>query len=888
MRMKLAIILMFFGLAQANAQDTPLLINEYFQQLPLAQVFEHLEERYGLRLAYDNRITQGIVVDQRIENMPLEEALGQLLQPRGLAFQLIGQKEVLIRPRAPDKKARGERELTGQAVDALNGEPLPYATILIENTGKGAAADENGRFRLHFPAGQEKALLQAQFIGYETKKFQISLKEENNSCLLRLQPRALNIEAVTVLQKPPLLSTGRGQQAFSLDAGQLNNLPDFLGGSDLMRQLQLLPGINAHNDLSAGLQVRGSSEDANMIRLDGITLYRVDHFFGIFSAINADMVDEVKLYKNAFPAEFGGRTGGVLDISTKSPGEGRWIGRAELNLLMANAYLALPLRPSMSLTLSGRITNRDVADSRLFGLIEEEATLTPRFSEGLPSGNSLLRIEPDFNFHDLYAKWEWAPTAADQFSASFFHSYDEFQYAYDQQFSRLLRGRLVRNREVYREQAHWANTGASLQWEHQWTAKWRSEANLSYSTFENSGEVQSRFSRLDGMLSVASFANRQFNAVEGLGFRWKNDWLLPEGQQFSAGYEWLYNESRFEFDVEGGRLREGQQAAHQHTLYAQYQRQWGESWSASLGLRGTHYQADGNIYWSPRLQLGYLLNEEWSLKGSLSHYQQFLREANYEDRFGRIHEFWVLGNEANFPIARATQGMLGFTFRKNGFEFDVEGYERYLEGEVAYALPAPGFGDSTAAPSALSYRLFRGEGRSRGIDLLLKKEWDNYTGWISYTLSKTTQNYQEINRNQPFPAQDDRRHQLKWANILELGRWNLSATYVFASGRPYTDISRFERQEDRRDVDIGDFITYLKDYHRADLGLNYTFPFLGAKGEAGLSVFNLFNRSNIQYRQYIYSLPREEALPLQSRNVVLGTELELLPRTFNLSLAIKY
>lgn len=890
-RTSLLILFCWGGYLAGLSQEGAIVVREQFRNVSLAEAMEQLEKHYQLQIAYDSDILSNITVNQSIYGLPLEEALRSLLEPAALDFQLLPGREVLIRPKGGGNNGGNLLSFRGQAVDAWSGAPLPYATAFLEGSHTGAEADANGRFELPLSDAPKTARVQVRYVGYHPLSITVEPTQKGQHRQLRLTPSIQEIEPVTVSGRPALISTHREARSLSLDATQLSRLPAFPGGDDLFRQLQLLPGINAHDDLSAGLKIRGGDGDENMILLDGITLYSISHFFGVFSAINPELVDEVKLYKNAFPAEYGGRTSGIIEMASKRPESKGLQGTAELNLLMANAYLAIPLATNMSLSLSGRITGQDVADTKLYGLVREENTLPARIlgtGANLPA-SSVITAEPDFYFYDTYARWEWRPSGKSSWAASYFHSYDDFAYQYQQEYTRRFQGRMVTTRENYNESADWANTGFSLQGRQQWTPGWQSHLRLGYSSFRTAGATGTSITRPVQNDSLISLSNGQSNRVEGMEFNWKNEWRLPDQSTLVGGYNFLRNEVAFNLDIERAELLAGRQSADQHALFLEHRRQGPGRLSSTLGLRGAYYQPDGKVYLSPRLQLNYQIDETWELKGALSRYNQFLREINYEDRFGRSFDFWALADEGEFPIAHANQAMLGFNWRKNGFELDVEAYIKQTEGVVAYALLSPGFVMGGMTPSQeLDYRLFRGEGQSQGIDILLKKDWGPYSGWLAYTLSKTTQSYPQINRNQPFPAQDDRRHQLKWANMVRLGRWDFSATYIFASGHPFTDLARLQRQRDRREIMIEDFITYLPDYHRADVEAGYNFPISGLRARAGLSVFNLFDHDNIKYRQYIYSLSPSETGMHMPQNIVLGNEVKLLGRTLNLSFTIKF
>ena len=180
---------------------------------------------------------------------------------------------------------------------------------------------------------------------------------------------------------------------------------------------------------------------------------------------------------------------------------------------------------------------------------------------------------------------------------------------------------------------------------------------------------------------------------------------------------------------------------------------------------------------------------------------------------------------------------------------------------------------------------FKGEGRIRGIDFLLKKSSRVYDGWISYTLSKSEQRFPVILNNAYIPAQNDRRHQLNWVNVFKYKNWEFSNTYIFTSGRPYTDFSLLEEASiDRREVVFEDRTSFLENYHRIDVAISYHFKIGRTKAAASLSVFNLFDHKNVKYQQYFFSLSDKD----NNKDHIIGNEVQMLGRTPNLSIRVEF
>lgn len=859
-------------------------------------VFDELEERYGVRLAYENTAIEGVVVSARLNGAGLEEAVRALLHGTDLEYRMMDERHAMIRRRSAPADKEDTRMFTvrGRVVDALSGEVLAYATVFHPADQSGTVTGDGGSFELSVPAEGPEVLLQVQYLGYAKRSLRLPASGSPSPLTISLYPKVEEIPSITIEERAPLLASSTSGDRWRLDASQLLKLPVSAGGPDLFRSLQLLPGISAADDLSAGLQIRGSDTEESLIILDGITLYRVDHFYGVFSAINPGVIETVNLYKNAFPAEYGGRTAGVLDMNVRRKPASNPRGAAEVNLLNSSARLEAPLADEVQLLLAGRMSNGDISDDQLFGLVNQERIRNTEEQDRLStlSRSALLSRSPDFRFHDLNASLQWRPDEKNSADLNLFHSFDRYQNFIENNFTNILRRVQVDNREIYNETVRWRNTGISLRGQRQWNPRWSTRLTLSRSSYENVNLLNASLERIFlRRRDTTSVSNRNENGIGSYDLHLANHWQLNDKQSLRFGYQALWQEVDLRLGVDGRPLFGARQRAWTHALYAEWDGALAPSWGLRLGLRGNYYGKTQSFYPSPRLQLRYTPVERLWLRASWSRYYQFLREIDYENRFGASQPFFVLANKAALPVATSSHLAGGVQYLGNGFGLEIEYFRKNTGGLLEYALLRTGFEPEQEAPARqLEYVVFRGEGFIHGMDVLLRKTSGNYTGWIAYTLSKSTNRFDQILNGSSFPASNDRRHQLQIANQYRSGRWTFSGAYVYASGRPYTnlrDLARLRRQAvDRRLLPIEDRLSYLPDYHRIDLGLEYRLPLGAVEIELGASVFNLLNRQNVKYRQYVFAIPESLRQTEELRSTVIGSELELLDRTLNFRVGV--
>ena len=370
------------------------ILNESFDQKPLSDIFLLLEKKFHVKFAFDEDAVSPVRITRQVQAKELKEALDQLFEGAGLVYQIPAPGQVLVRKEyhAPEETA-SFLDIQGRVTDNWSGAPLPYAHVLYSESD-GVATDESGRFRCRVPIKEGvPGSIQVQYIGYQPRKLTLDSKNPPGDLNIRLSPRVEKLPGIVVKEKAPLISQQPGKDGSTLRISPLATMSFFVGGKDIFRGLQMLPGMNASDDLSADLSVRSGNGDENLVLLDGMTLYNVTHFFGIFSIVNPNIVDQVKIYKNAFPAEYGGRTSAIIDMRTQPMRQEGWQGVTDLNILTSNAVLEAPIAKNMSLLLGLRTTNQDLGESSLFSKVDPNMDLAA-FLQYPPSGELLPGKRP--------------------------------------------------------------------------------------------------------------------------------------------------------------------------------------------------------------------------------------------------------------------------------------------------------------------------------------------------------------------------------------------------------------------------------------------------------------------------------------------------------------
>lgn len=884
---------LFFIALTLSSQTTNIQVSKEFNNTPLVEVLKWLEKEHQINIAYSENIIEGILISETFEKAPLEDFFETLLKGTPLAYRFIRQDRVLVGPvevigfEQEDKKAI--ELIQGKVLDH-NGEALAFAHLFDEKSQTGVYTDEDGSFE--WPLTSDSAELQVSYVGFETQRVKITT--EASPLLIRLTPSSLSFKTIEVVSYLP--APEKPSQVFSTQQTRpaLPEISVLPGGVDVFRNLQLLPGVKANDHLSAQLRVRAGNPDENLIVLDGMMLYNIDHFYGFFSAIHPGIFEDIQIHKNVFPIEFNGRTSSIVQLNSSTNSKAvKSTGTFGADLISAQGLVQLPLSGKMSLLAAGRFTHQDIANTSFFNLSTSSRDDPGPTTEG--NRNAILNISPSFHFNDLYLKWQWSPDPDHFLSASVFNGFDRYKYNYSEAFQiRLNAGRATITEEGG-ENTNWRNTAYGFQFGKKWNKRFSTRMNFNYSSYSTSS--QENFTILQSFRELervkAAPESEKTNEIAGARLDIKNAWEVSRFSKWTFGYTWSEEEIDFQIVNSNGlqsRMLNKDDRATTHSLYGQYTWTPSPQLEFTAGLNAQHYGKLDSFYVSPRIQTRIHLNPQWHLKASWSRYNQFLRQLYHEDVFGKSQTLWVLAGSKEIlprkeiPRIRSRHLMLGSQLLLGPWEVDIELYHKTRDGIMEYTLRRPGFNREAGVISEPVFGFFTGEGWTRGMDLLIKKTGRKYTGWIAYTLSKSVHQLEGVNFNRPYPSPEDSRHQLSFMNQWNMDRrWTLSANYIFASGLPYLDYSEIDEiPTNRRLLSYDQFLKRYPAYHRLDLSLNYKTRVLGQETLFGLSVFNALNRNNVKYRQFVFALEEEET----SR--VLGTELELLPRVWNLSIEMKF
>ena len=741
-------------------------------------------------------------------------------------------------------------DLTGTVVDSLTNEVLPSVLVSLGEPRLGVLTDAFGRFAfVGLPAGPIQ--LTIEHLSYRTLVLELS-EVPPDPLRVMLAPDAIELAGIRVRAQTQVMDASRGISQVSIAPEQIQVLPS-LGEPDIFRSLQLLPGVSGTNDATSGLFVRGGTPDENLVLLDGMTVYHVDHFFGIFSAFNADAIKDVQLYKSAYPARFGGRTSSVVNMIGRAGDPQAFRMSAGANLLSGRTAAEIPLGDAAALMVSARRSYTDVIQSGLFNNLfntltdadEAADTQQPAGFGGRRRRFEVQEATPSFYFYDVNAKLTWTPTPRDVVAASLYGGADNLDQSSAGQAIQFCGNAL--NTPDRQEITDWGNRGVSGRWFRQWGGRFSSDAQVAASEYFSDGTRE---------ITSDQFANGflEENRVQDMSLRLDNSWRAARASTVEFGALLTQSDVRYGFEQLQGDSVRGSLAlageALQTSGYVQHVWTGPAGLKLTTGARGTHSDATGRSYFEPRAALEIPFASNFKAKGAWGRYNQFIKRVENEDILEGSRDFWVLADSV-LPPTSAEHRVLGVSYETRGFLFDLEGYHKSLDGVTQFSTR------SRRGPGqALTDLFFSGTGVAKGVELLVQKKAGPLTGWVSYTLSRVEYDLDDFNNGEPFAASHDQTHEFKTVGVYQVGPWTFSGTWVYGSGRPFT------APESEYGVELLDGSSFsfihvggknaerLPAYHRMDLGATRRFESDRFFYELNSSAFNAYGRKNVWYRKF--------------------------------------
>jgi hypothetical protein len=704
-------------------------------------------------------------------------------------------------------KAQKSASIYGVVSDSLSGVSLPGATVYIPSANKGIAADLEGRFDISLKPGTYE--VRFSYAGYNPTILTVSLEVGENKAF-DIGLRNITLKQVEIKAYISDYTSGTAMGRTQLDMETIKLLPAFLGEVDLLKTIQLLPGVQAAGEGNAGFYVRGGGPDQNLILFDDAVVYNASHLLGLFSVFNSDAIEGVELYKGGMPAEYGERLASVIDVSQRKGSTESFQGRGGIGVISSRLTLEGPLiKDKASFIVSGRRTYID-------------ALITPFINEDSQFGGS------QYFFYDLNGRLDWDLGKGSSVYLSGYFGDDAFDFNSPQ--------------TEFKTNVTWGNRIVSAGYQKIFNEDLLLKVNGSFTKY-NFGFTGSQ----DEFLLQVNSQITDYRLKPQLSFKLGN-------HHIKTGFSYVFHDiSPNNSSAEQGEtifdLGEQQQFySHEGALYISDEFDLTDVWKVEAGLRisafahtgpFTRYILDENgskqdtirygsgetiadyIGWEPRFSTSYRLSEKASVKASFTQNYQYIHLANLSP-LALPTDVWLPTTELIQPQL-GRQYAVGYfrLFDGGNIEASVEAYYKEMENLVEYKENTqPSDGVDNNEDNLLTF----GRGESYGIEFFVKKNFGKTTGWIGYTLSRTERQFDAINRGQWFPATFDRTHDISVVAAHRLtDKWTVSGTFVFGTGRAITLPVSGYFIENTLVYNYSDRNSFrMRDYHRMDLSATYS------------------------------------------------------------------
>lgn len=724
--------------------------------------------------------------------------------------------------------------LQGKILDKKSGEPLVGAVVYSkEFPTKGTTSNQDGYYSIQLQEGTQ--IIVCSYIGYITCEKSLDL-HKNKSLNIQLSEDSQMLDEVIVSSSSPQSRVAEAQIGVQkIDIAEMAKTPVLFGERDIIKSIQLLPGVKSEGDGSSGYQVRGGTSSQNLIQLDGATVYNAGHLMGIFSTFNDDALTNASLYKGQIPAQFGGGTSSVFDISTKTGAMDAFHANGSIGLLSAKLNVEGPIvKDKLSFFAAARRSYIDL----------------------------LLKGSKDFkdnvmNFYDLNAKLNWRISDGDMLSLSFFKGKDNMG------MDDLM-------------DMDWGNTSVALRWFHRFNDKLHAGISLSWSDYSS-----------DIGMEVLNTNHEMNGYIRQLTFKESLTWLPTNRHTVNIGLQSaLISLQSAEWQINDLHEKE-KRDAWENSIWINDEWKITDRMTFMAGLRfnafsvlgGSPYYSldgDGNITETldygngsfvkthltlePRFSVHYRLGERHSLKAGFSRNSQNIHAIRNSSMSMPFDRYTMSSNLTEPQTAnQISVGYIGLTADRK-YELSVEGYYKRIDNVYDYRD-----GKSFNSEIEIERLLQGGKGRAYGAELCLRKNSGRLTGWIAYTLSWAENKIEGINKNRWYTAGNDRRHDLSIVAMYDLSRhWNFSATWKYNTGQALTAPSaKYEIG--------GDTYYYYAErngyrapaYHRLDFSFTHTKQVGRYTRQWSFGLYNAYNR----YNPYIITFENDDTKPSGTKTV---------------------
>ncbi|MCD6066197.1 MAG: TonB-dependent receptor [Bacteroidetes bacterium] len=728
--------------------------------------------------------------------------------------------------------AQNKFTISGYITEKGSKENLPGVTVYVPKLKLGTSSNNYGFFSITLPKDSVEVVF--SYVGFKAKKLSLYLDKDVN---FNVEMSTEELEEVTIsAEQSRTISEETQMSTVDIPIEQIKQIPALLGEKDVLKVIQLMPGVQKGSEGSAGIYVRGGGPDQNLIILDEAPVYNANHLFGFFSVFNGDALKSVELIKGGFPARYGGRLSSVIDLQMKDGNKEKLHGEAGIGLIASRLTLEGPIiKNKCSFLVSARRTYID-------------ALIYPFLPKNGKAG---------YYFYDMNAKLNYVFNDKDRLYLSGFFGKDKF----------YLRSKSTDTES--KAGLDWGNTTGTLRWNHLFNSRLFSNLSLIFTRYQLGIESQEKYG--------TDYYNLKYvSNIRDLGAKYNFD-FMPDPNHYikfgvnSTWHHFVPQAVVVKSSDPGNELNNKSAAidTYEGGIFVEDDWRVTSKLKMNVGFRLSGFSSRGDNFVNPepRAAARYLLGKDFSLKASYALMNQYLHLLS-NTGIGLPTDLWVPATNRVKP-QQSQQVALGLAkdLKDQNLTITVEGYYKWMKNVLNYKEGSSflniGDNSDTGTQNDWQDKVTSGKGLSYGAEILIQKKVGKFTGWIGYTLSWTWLQFDSLNFGERYPARYDRRHDISVVGIYKINdHITLSSTWVYGTGNaitlpvasyvieqhvvsgpqqpqlagywPYSAVSDYGKKNSFR----------MSPYHRMDIGIQFHKKLKRCVRTFEFSVYNVYSRQN--------------------------------------------
>lgn len=800
-----------------------------FQEMPFTTVLTKLERIYDVKFSYNSEWFENYKINLASKEKNIEKVLEVLQNQIHFSYKKIDKRYFVL-------KQLSKINICGYIKEESTNEFIYGVNIYNTTKTKTTSSNIHGYFKLSDVDLNDTISLSS--LGFRTTKIPVrTFYRKCKKINLTEQHQQLNEVIVKEYLSSGISLKNNGTINFNLKEA------DILAGQaepDILQTIQLLPGVESTTENASDLFIRGGTPDQNLVLWDGIKLYNTDHFFGTLTNLNATIVDNVTIYKNGTNAKYGDRVSGVIDIDLGDQVPEKIQTSVGVNFLFGDLSIKTPISKKLGLIVSARRSFTDLFETSIF---ENNFSRIFQNSKVLIT-KDIFDTEPDLLqkqslfFEDYSAKLIYDISAIHKFLTTFLYTNNKFE----DQFEAALRSPRtnLRSTLIFFDDLKIENKGISSSLISTWSEKMGSSLKFNYVDYDlNYNGI--------GLhpLFLAPIELERSNRIEEYNVSFDLNKKIKKNIIFAAGYN--LSKKTIKSSIEesfSDVISKNNDLTPSHAIHGQITYNKSQKAHFDLGTRVNKFPTFNKFRFEPRFYGEIKLGSFFRVKTSAEQKYQATNRLTIlsANDTGEENEVWLPSIKDSIPLLKSKQLSIGVLFKKKNWVVDIEAYYKELDGLSLFNESPTNILEPGKFPIPNT-----GNGIVKGVDVLVKKKFSNYSTWLGYTYAINKQRFNAINQGRFFNTDNDIRHSLTWSNSFEWKNFQCSLGWKYRTGTPFNVVTDFDSNLNAVVESYNE--QRVPDYHKLDMSINYSLKLSKKETEKsmklGVSVFNIYNQKNI-------------------------------------------